>query len=57
MNKEKRIEETIEMLLEVYNNISEEDLCVLEGCTLIKKINPDSLKFVIKEAILALASS
>lgn len=55
MNEETRRKEAIEMLLEVYNGIEEHNPYVMDDCTLIKGIKPDSLKFVIKEAILALA--
>ena len=54
MNEEMRKKEAIEMLLEVFDNIEEHNPCVMDDCTLIKDIKPDSLKFVIKEAILAL---
>lgn len=57
MNNEKRQEEAIEMLLEVYNGIEEHNPYVMDDCTLIKGIKPDNLKFVIKEAILAIAYS
>lgn len=56
MNNEKRQEEAIEMLLEIYNNIRDAQ-CVDDKMTVIKDCNPDSLKFVIKEAILAIAYS
>lgn len=55
IEQEMRRKEAIEMLLTIYDNIVEDDLCVLEGNTLIKNCKPDSLKFVIKEAILAMS--
>ena len=57
MNNEKRQEEAIEMLLEVYKGIVEDNPYVEDNYTMIKGIKPESLKFVIKEAILALAYS
>lgn len=57
MNDKMRQEEAIEMLLEVYNGIVEDNPYVEDNYTIIKGIKPESLKFVIKEAILAIAYS
>lgn len=57
MNDKMRQEEAIEMLLEVYNGIVEDNPYVEDNYTMIKGIKPESLKFVIKEAILAIAYS
>ena len=53
MNDEMRKKEVIEMLLLIYDNIRDAQ-CVDDKMTVIKGCKPDSLKFVIKEAILAL---
>lgn len=54
MNEEERRKEAIEMLLTIYDNIEERNPCVMDDCTLIKDCKPESVKFVIKEAILSL---
>lgn len=54
MEEEMRRKEAIEMLLEVYDSIRDAQ-CEDDKITVIKGINPDSLKFVIKEAILAMS--
>lgn len=53
MNEEMRRKEAIEMLLLLYDNIRDAQ-CVDDKMTVIKDCKPDSVKFVIKEAILAL---
>lgn len=55
MNEETRKKEAIEMLLTIYDNIVEDNPYVADNYTMIKGCKPDSLKFVIKEAILAMS--
>lgn len=57
MDKETRQNEAIEMLLTIYDSIVENNPCVMDNYTMVKDCKPDSLKFVIKEAILAIAYS
>ena len=54
MENEMRKKEAIEMLLTIYDSIVEDNPYVEDNYTMIKDCKPDSLKFVIKEAILAL---
>ena len=54
MSEETRKKEAIEMLLTIYDSIEEHNPCVMDNYTLIKDCKPESLKFVIKEAIVNL---